>query len=73
MKGRLKFNLLEGTKKEPEVIEVINHRGEFLGEIYYKGRWKKWIFQPDMETFYDASCLLEVVKQLNKLDANRKE
>jgi hypothetical protein len=62
MKGFLKFKKFgEGN------WWVYNHKGEILGSIAYHSRWKRFVFEPDDTTFFDAECLLKIIEKLNKL------
>lgn len=36
----------------------------FLGDITYYKRWRKWIFTPDVGTFYDSECMIEIGEYL---------
>jgi len=40
---------------------------ERLGVISFHVSWKKWIFEPDDNTFYDAECLKDIVAWLNNI------
>ena len=37
--------------------------GESLGEINWYKPWKKYVFNPEAGTCYDASCLLDIARR----------
>ena len=62
----LKFREKTSTDKE---MTVINHKGDFLGDICYEnvGRKKQWVFYPEEGTWWTIECinqLNEFIKQL---------
>ena len=58
----------EKVEDEDGLWYVYNHKGEHLGEIFYKNSWKRWIFEPDSETYYSSECLEQIIEFLKKLD-----
>jgi hypothetical protein len=38
-----------------------------LGSIAYHSKWRRFVFEPDDTTFFDAECLLKIIEKLNKL------
>lgn len=38
-----------------------------LGRIYFFSKWRKFVFEPERDTFYDVSCLGDVVDFMNTL------
>ena len=43
------------------------HNSDQLGIIYYFPRWRKFIFEPYIETVYDSQCLTDIAFFLAEL------
>lgn len=42
--------------------------GYILGNIRYSGRWWQYVFQPEKDTQWSSSCMIEIVKFLDKIN-----
>jgi len=40
--------------------------GDHLGWIKWRNTWRRYVFVPNVETTFDANCLLEVYQFLNR-------
>lgn len=60
--GRLEFRKFGKDK-----YYVHNSKEVLLGLIIPKKEWKRFIFEPCHNTFYDSSCLREIVKFMEKV------
>ena len=56
------------VKKDGDKFLVIDKRNELLGKITYYARWKRFIFEPDMGTFYSSDCMIPLGEFTKKLD-----
>lgn len=64
----IRFNEME------EKTEVFNHRGEYLGDIWFNDEWKihkQWCFSPMSGSFFTTGCLIEIVEKLKELNAKK--
>lgn len=43
-----------------------------LGRICWRNSWRKYAFEPKMETVYETTCLKDIAKFLDKIMADRK-
>ena len=41
-----------------DVTSVAN--GTYLGRVYFKPQWRKYVFEPNERTLYDAVCLSQI-------------
>lgn len=65
IKGLIKFEEAE----DGELWYAFSKKtGDKLGEIYYKHKWKTWIFEPEYETFFDVKCLMKIIEKLEELN-----
>ena len=65
--GFVKF---EKDKDEPgeSVYDVFNKKDDELGKIMWHHRWKKHVFEPYMDTYFDNKCLTQISEFLIELD-----
>jgi len=42
-----------------------------LGEIKYYQDWNKYIFEPELNTVFDAECLKDIINWLNDITEGR--
>ena len=66
-----KFVYYQTSKLDPTIIEVFNHKAQYLGYINWIGFWKvhkQFVFNPDNETFFTSSCLKEITEKLESLN-----
>lgn len=54
-----------------KLYEVKNHKKEFLGQIEFHIRWKKWVFDAVVGTFFDSTCLKQIAEKLETLDKSK--
>ena len=61
-----KFMRIEKEENEDGVeYNIFNIKtGEYLGFIEYDTGWKKWVFSPDEMTYYDVTCLKDIIQYL---------
>jgi len=71
-KGFVKFEKEENEPYE-SVYDVKNKSGWKLGKIFFKPEWKKHIFEPYQDTYFDTVCLKHISEFLIKLDAKYKD
>ena len=60
---------IDNSSDSDKVYDIINKNREELGKVYYYSRWRKYVFEPIADTFYDSKCLLEIsdlIKELKK-------
>ena len=70
----LHFRKFKHVKKKVTFeIDVENKYGNVLGEIKWYGPWRRYVFHPCEQTLFDASCLKEITKYINKLMEDRKK
>lgn len=62
MKKFLKFD-----KNKDNSYEVKNIYGANLGQIYYYNTWKKYVFEPYENTFFDKSCMKQLIEFMETL------
>lgn len=69
----LDFDFVGYTGKT-HIITVINkHSDDYIGEIKWFGRWRKYCFFPVEGTVYDAKCLHDISNFLVELMNDRKK
>ena len=55
-----------------KLYEVTSKKsGEKLGLIRWQGSWKKYVFAPDKNTYWDEGCLKDVVQFLERLNEKK--
>ena len=55
------------NKVAPKYVLVSKKDGEKLGEIYFHVSWRKWVFEPETSSFFDAECLKDVIEWLKDI------
>jgi hypothetical protein len=56
-------------KKDEDDFAVYSKTdGEYLGLISFNNDWKKWTFSPDIATFYDRKCLIDIIDWLKDIE-----
>lgn len=55
-------------KKQGKEFIVESKRHDVLGKIVYYARWKRFIFEPDVDTFYSSDCGIPLFEFISKLD-----
>lgn len=56
-KPHLTFELLKDTGKTKVWDVVSTHSDETLGKIKWYWAWRRYVFYPELGTFYDVDCL----------------
>jgi len=58
-----------GRKPKTNVYQVLSNDGIVLGSIYWYGKWRQYIFEPDMliTCVFSSSCLLEIVQFIKNI------
>ena len=56
----LHFNLVGDTGNTKKFHVHNNQNGEQIGAISFYPMWRKYVFKPLPDTFYDAGCLKEI-------------
>ncbi len=54
------------------VYSVASKRGDALGTISWHSPWRRYAFNPGYGTTFDAECLNDIMKFINKLMLDRK-
>lgn len=59
--------------RKTKVYELCNSQNErdYLGEIKYNTKWRKYCFYPIDYTVFDSKCLMDIVKFINTLNEER--
>lgn len=64
----LTFQLRDLTPRKTQVLEVIAVRdGTLLGTIRWWGPWRQYVFAPEPECVFNASCLETIKKNVSIL------
>ena len=73
MKGKyLEFRVI-GEKPKTKVYGVFETRtGDLIGTIYWWGRWRQYVFEPDEETIWSWDCLQTISEFIKKLMDERR-
>ncbi len=75
-KKYIKFSVIE-EKPKTTVYRIQSIKdGDFLGKIFWYGRWRQYIFEPENRTAWTDTCLEEVLqflKQKKKEMRNRND
>lgn len=66
--SHLKFTEIpQPTRRKTKVWAVTAKKdGNELGEIRWLAGWRKYVFAPGYETFYDDECLAEITAFIRK-------
>lgn len=57
----LDFTIYKKGEKT-NIYDVKAKDGCPLGSISWYGRWRKYVFRPNMQTLFDTKCLHEIIK-----------
>lgn len=68
MKGKLMFVKRDG---EDDVFDVINHKGEELGEVYYYSDWKQFVFESYDGSYCSSDCMRGIADYLDRLTESK--
>jgi hypothetical protein len=66
-----KSHLVPTPSRKTKVWSVNTVNGT-IGDIIYFNRWRKYVFEPGLYTFFDESCLQEIITFLSNQNAARK-
>lgn len=79
MKGKKKHLNIVMFKQKPKtkVFKVFsNHDGSDLGFVYWSGRWRQYVYDPDMNSIiWSHDCLTELadfIRDLNYIQRIKK-
>ena len=64
-KGHINFEKAENDDCE---YYVSNLKRVLLGDILFSRQWRKYVFEPLSDTYFDSECLKRIVAFLEKLD-----
>mgnify|MGYP001574837802 FL=1 len=68
---------LAGQTAKTTIWKVISKKhADVLGKIHWYFNWRQYVFEPESETIFNASCLAElatVLKELNTLQRHREK
>lgn len=67
MKSYLDFVEVPNPGKKMRQFRVYNLDREYLGYVEFKTGWRRYVYNPEDHTAYDAECLLEIAKFLEEL------
>lgn len=70
MTKHLYFNELNTTTVTKRWEVIVTASDAILGFVSFRGAWRKYVFQPNAATLYDASCLREIA-QFTEAETNR--
>jgi len=68
----LKFELVPSNTKTKS-YDVYNTYDVFLGNISFYPRWRKYVFNPENDCYFDDSCLSEISDKLKELTKEWRE
>ena len=69
----LEFREFKNEKGQTLIVNVISKgHGDLLGKIHWHWPWRQYCFFPEEKTTWSASCLLDVMNYLNKLNKDHK-
>jgi hypothetical protein len=54
------------------IYEVHAKSGAFIGITKWQASWRRYVFHPLNNTFFDAECLLDISKFLTKINEEHK-
>lgn len=76
-------NIYEGTffiikketieKRKTPIYHIFSWDGPELGVIKWYQSWRKYCFYPNGDTIWDRSCIVSVIKFMDKLNEEHKE
>lgn len=77
----MKYIVFTKIEKDPKskivtdqwYITATNREYDIIGYIIYYNAWRKYIFKPEHDTFWDNQCLGEVIRFLDKENEERRE
>ena len=72
MSKYLWFVLMSDTGKTQAYKVTSARHGSILGEIYWYGQWRQYVFEPTPDTIWNKDCLRELGEFLMRLMADRK-
>lgn len=55
-------------KIESNKFNVENRRGLLLGKISYNVKWRRFIYEPEIGTYYSSGCGIPLFEFIKKLD-----
>lgn len=67
----LTFSRFKHQDKKTYDIRVLNKQNDLLGKIYWRGGWRKYVFEPKGEMIFDTKCLRDVIEYIEKLMEER--
>lgn len=69
---RLNFKDVFELNKKTLTQDVLNN-DLWLGQIKWYAPWRRYVFFPARASLFDASCMREIVSQIESLMKQRKE
>jgi hypothetical protein len=72
MKKWIEFKVI-AEKPKTKIYKVLSlYDNTELGAIYWYGKWRQYVFEPNAETVWSDECLKELYDFLYKLKEDRK-
>ena len=70
----LKFEITKKNRKKTFDVIVRNKKSsEHLGDIFFYGAWRKYVFAPEVGMIFDSKCLADINMILNRLTGEWRE
>ena len=64
-KKYLQFVEVQTLKKTKE-FNIFGQMSSYLGIVKFRPQWRKYVFEPEPKSVYDASCLIELSNFCNE-------
>lgn len=60
--------------RKTDIYHVVTKDGNaLLGQISWYGPWRQYAFMPNSNTVFERQCMLDIVRFIHRLMAERKE
>ena len=69
IRKHLTFKIIEHKPKTKVYNVISNYDNSLLGSIYWYGKWRQYIFEPDIlaKSIWSWDCLLEIVEFIQRI------
>lgn len=65
--------LVRPATRKTDVWALVANDGAALATIKWYGPWRQYVLEPEFDTVFNATCLVDVVQFLNQVNGKRGE
>ena len=60
-------------KRKTDGYGILSNGGDLLGEVHWFGRWRQYVFEPNVQTVFNDSCLTDLAAFLARINVAHRQ